>query len=162
MKKQKKIFLNKKALFVVIGVAVLVGLGLGFYRLEQTLPAHFEENFYGKVEAVDIGKDEYEKLVKEKKSFAVLVDSPTCVRSKKIEKMMGEMPKEYQFKYYRMMWEDVKQSSLHEYVKFLPSLAIIKHGKVKSWLRADKDEDKAYFDSKTDLETWLKKNIQFI
>ena len=160
-KKRNLILINKKTLCAVIGLAVLVGLGLGFWRIQQALPAKFEADFYGKTEAIDIGKDEYEKMLNERKSFAVLVDSPTCVRSKKIEKMMGEMPKKYQFKYYRMMWSEVKESSLFNYVKFLPSLAIIKNGNVKSWLRADKDEDKAYYESKPDLQDWLIKNIEF-
>ena len=161
IKKRNLILVNKKVLYIVIGLAVLIGLGLGFWRIQQALPVKFEADFYGKTEAIDIGKDEYEKMLNERKSFAVLVDSPTCVRSKKIEKMMGEMPEKYQFKYYRMMWSEVKESSLFNYVKFLPSLAVIKDGKVKAWLRADKDEDKAYYNSRSDLQDWLVRNIEF-
>ena len=59
------------------------------------------------------------------------------------------------------MWKDVKESSLHEYIKFAPSVAIIRKGEVKAWLQADKDEDGEYFNSAEALQRWIRKYIIF-
>ncbi len=161
-KKKKFKFLDKKILLPLLIVAVFIGISLGLYRvISVQAPVKLDDGAYGSIEAIDISKEQYEDMIKARKSFVVLVDSPTCVRSKKIEQMMKDMDEKYHFKYYRMMWSDVKQSSLSNYVKFLPSLAVINKGKVKVWLKADEDEDKPYFSSQKDLQRWLETNIAY-
>ena len=161
-KKSNHNILRKKILVPLLISAVFIGAGLGLYHVATfQAPVKLDDNVYGEFEAIDISKDQYETMIKEKKSFAVLVDSPTCVRSKKIEQMMNNMDEKYHFKYYRMMWADVKQTSLFNYVKFLPSLAVINKGHVRAWLKADKDEDKPYFSSQKDLQQWLEINIYY-
>ena len=161
-KKKESNFLSKKILIPLLISAACVGVGLGLYHVVSfQTPTKLDDNVYGEIKAIDISKDEYESMIKERRSFAVLVDSPTCVRSKKIEQMMNNMDKKYHFKYYRMMWSDVKQTSLFDYVKFLPSLAVINKGQVKAWLKADKDEDKPYFSSQKDLQQWLETNVDY-
>ena len=96
----KKSIINKKILFIVVGAAIFIGLGIGVWHFADVQPTKFDSSLYGKSEAIDISKNEYEQMIGDKKSFAVLIDSPTCIRSKKIERMMGEMDSKYQFKYY--------------------------------------------------------------
>jgi hypothetical protein len=59
------------------------------------------------------------------------------------------------------LWDDVKESSLHDKVKFTPSVAIINHGEVKKWLQADRDEDSEFFNSGEALQRWISDNIEF-
>ena len=120
-----------------------------------------DDEYYAASESIDIDKEAYEKLVSEKKSFVVLIDKPGCTTTAKMRENMANFPSDTQFKYYRMMWNEVRQSSLHEKVKFTPSVAIIKSGEVYKWLQADKDEDTEYFNSGDALRDWIREYVIF-
>ena len=110
-------------------------------------PFRLDDEYYAKSEAITIKKDEYDK--------------PGCVMTADMMGFMADFPDDMQFKYYRMLWEDVAQSSLHEYVKFTPSMAVIYEGKVIDWLQADKDEDADYFNNADALQRWIREYIAF-
>jgi hypothetical protein len=74
---------------------------------------------------------------------------------------MANFPDNMQFKYYQFMWSEAKESSLREYVAFVPSVAVIRDGEVVAWLRADSDEDTEYFNSAEALQSWIAKYVAF-
>ena len=153
---------NKIALVVIAIFCVAVFFG-GYFLFRSVTPKTFrlEEELYGKSEAIDISKDEYEKLIEEKKSFVVMVDKPDCYTTADMRKRMSEFPDDMQFRYYRIMWTQAKESSLHEYVKYVPSVAIIHNGSVVDFLNADSDEDTAKYNDAQALQDWLKEYILF-
>ena len=153
---------NKIALVAIVIFCITIFFG-GFFLIHSQIPKTFrlEDELYAKSEAIDIKKEDYEKLISEKKSFIIMVDKPDCYTTANMRKYMSGFPDDMQFKYYRIMWEDAKESSLHEYVKFVPSVAIIYKGQVKQWLQADRDEDTKYFENADDLKEWSHKYIEF-
>lgn len=137
----------------VVVTAIIMNGGSQQFKLDN--------EYYAASESIDIDKEAYEKLVSEKKSFVVLIDKPGCTTTAKMRENMANFPYDTQFKYYRMMWNEVKKSSLHDKVKFTPSVAIVKSGEVYKWLQADKDEDTEYFNSGDALRDWIRKYILF-
>ncbi len=158
MKKKTGIILS-----AIIVTSLLVVGGTIFLLNNQgpKKPFRLDEEYYSISEAIDIKKDDYEKLIADKKTFLVMIDKPGCVMTAEMRDFMSNFPSEMQFKYYRMMWEEVAKSSLHEYVKFTPSVAIVYQGKVIDWLQADKDEDADYFNNAEALQRWIKEYIDF-
>ena len=155
---------RKKAIIVsaISGVCLAAGCAtIAICAIPREYPFRLDEEYYATSESIDIDKDEYEKLIAKEKSFVVMIDKPGCITTSEMRSAMANFSDEYQFKYYRMMWEEVKESSLHEYVKFTPSIAVIHNGKVIDWLDADSDEDAEYYDSAESLQRWLKEYIVF-
>lgn len=153
---------NKIALVAIAIFCVAVFFG-GYFLFRSVTPKAFrlEEELYGTSEAIDINKDEYEKLINEKKSFVVMVDKPDCYTTADMRKRMAEFPDDMQFKYYRIMWSQAKESSLHEHVKFVPSVAIVRAGKVVDFLDADSDEDTAKYNDAQALQDWIREYVVF-
>lgn len=85
-----------------------------------------------------------------------MVDNPGCTTTEKMRSMIEKFAAQLKLKYYRIMWPEAKETSLKESVKYYPSIAIIKDGKVKAALKADSDDDAKYYNNAADLEQWLK------
>ncbi len=146
------------AALIIAVVIVVIALNLSSNSAQFRL----SDEYYGASEMLTgLTKDEYESLIAQKKSFAVMVDKPACVTTTQMREWMANFPDDMQFKYYQFMWSEEKESSLHEYVTFVPSVAIIREGKVMAWLRADSDEDVEYFNSAEALQSWVAKYVTF-
>lgn len=158
MTKKKRIIIGAICSAAVIGAGVFA---LVFALTREPDQFRLDDEYYGSSEYTDITKDEYEKLIADKKTFVVMIDKTNCFTTEEMRENMASFPTDMQFRYYRMMWAEVKDSSLHEYVKFTPSVAIIYKGKVKDWLQADSDEDTEYFNDSEALKRWLKQYIIF-
>ena len=157
MKKSTKI-----AIASLTGAAIVAtGAIIAFNIINNNAPFRLDDEYYAASEYIDINKDEYEQLISNKKTFIVMIDKPGCITTPAMRENMANFPDDMQFKYYRIIWDDVKESSLHEYVKFTPSVAIIRKGEVKAWLQADRDEDTKYFNDGEALKEWIKKYILF-
>ncbi len=156
MKKSTKILTAS-----LIGLAIITCSIIFAVNILSEHKFRLDDEYYAESMEMNIKKDEYEKLISDKKSFIVLVDKPGCITTPGMRKNMSEFPEDTQFKYYRIMWDEAKESSLHEYVKFVPSVAIVYKGQVKQWLQADRDEDTKYFENADDLKEWIHEYIEF-
>ena len=155
---------KKKALIAgsaCIAIVAIAGAAILFSANSDPSTFRLEDEYYAQSESMDINKDDYEKLISENKTFVVMIDKPGCVTTKAMRENMANFPEDTQFKYYHMMWDDVKESSLHEYVKYTPSVAIIYRGKVKAFLKADSDDDAAYYNDAEALKNWIRSYIIF-
>ena len=60
---------------------------------------------------------------------------------------------------YRMMFAEVKESSLHDQVKYYPSVVVVDKGRVRVWLRADSDEDAEMYNNYDVFNDWMGRYI---
>lgn len=99
---------------------------------------------------------EYEELIAAKKSFILLVDQGGCTTAERLKGYMRDFMKEAGAKAYRMMFSEVKNSSLHEKVKYYPSVVVISRGEVIGFLRADSDEDAKMYNDYEEFKGWMR------
>lgn len=111
-------------------------------------------------EYMELGVDEYEKLVADKKSFVVFVDQGGCKTADRLREFVRDYASSRGFKVYRMLFEDMKETSLHNSVKYYPSVALISRGKVVGYLRADFDEDSDAYNKYEAFEEWVGKYLK--
>lgn len=147
---------------LVLGTVIIVALciigGLAFWCFNKNSgKIQLEKELYGRSEAIDIDAGKYQDLVAQKKSFVILVDKPGCVTTETMRENMKDM----NFRYYRIMLDEMKASTLHDYVKLAPSVAIVNKGKVITWLKADSNEDVERYNDKKALKDWLESYIAF-
>lgn len=145
----------------VTGLLVTGAIILILNNKGPKIPFRLDDEYYTSSGSEIIDSAKYEELIANKKSFLVMIDKPGCVITQSMRNNMSNFPSDMQFKYYHMYWDEVTGSSLHEYVKFTPSVAIIHEGKVLDWLQADKDEDTEYFEDAEALQRWIRQYIEF-
>ena len=104
--------------------------------------------------------DEYEGLVKAKKSFIVFVDQDGCTTADRLREYVTNYAAEVGIKVYRMMFAEVKGMTLGEKVKYYPSVALVSKGEVVGWLRADADEDAAAYNDYGAFKEWMGKYLR--
>ena len=156
----KKHKMGRKAkilLFSVIGAIVIAAAVMAVVFWPRDSRFRLDEDAYGKSEMISIDDSEYNRLVADKHSFVVFVDKPGCLKTAD----MGDWMKELGFKYYDLQWAYAKNTSLHEYVKYTPSVALIREGEVAAWLDPDSENDMEYYNSPESFREWLKKYINF-
>ena len=160
---QKKTKTFKIATLCILILAVFaIVIVITFSQSKPDMPFRLSDEYYGTSEMLTgLTAEGYEKLLSEKRSFVVMVDKPGCITTPPMRERMANFPDNMQFKYYQFMWSEAKESSLHNYVTFVPSVAIIREGEVVTWLRADSDEDTEYFNSAEALQSWVAKYVAF-
>ena len=153
---------NKILLFSFIGlfvVGVIIGIVLAFSHSSNTFS--LEKEYYGKDGLVDISSSGVEKLIQDKKSFILFTYNSFCSFSVPCDSIFLESAQEKNVIILQIPFEDFKNTTFHETVKYGPSVLIIKEGKIVSYLDAGKDEDiEKYQDTSVFIE-WLSKYIQY-
>ena len=111
-------------------------------------------------EYMELLPSEYEGLIDEKKSFVVMVDQGGCVTADRLKGYMKDFAVSKGIKAYKMMFSDVRNTSLHDFVKYYPSAVVVSRGKVIAYLRADADEDSDMYNDFEAFSNWLKKYLK--
>ena len=141
------------ALVVVLAGSVLfVGAASGWFDDPKVV---LGAEYYGDFEFLDLTAGEYEELVNAGGSFVVFVDQGGCTTADRLREYVSEWGSEMGVKVYRMMFDEVKKSSLHDFVKYYPSVAIVSRGKVVGFLRADSDEDAGAYNDFATFKEWM-------
>ena len=159
-KQNKKIAGLIVALVVVLGGGVLfVGAVSGWFsdtRVKIDAEFYCEE---GCEEFTDLSVGDYEELIAKKKSFIVFVDQGGCTAADRLRGYVVDWARENGVKVMRIMFEGMRETSLHDYVKYYPSVALVSKGKVMRWLKADSDEDAEEYNDYTVFREWLESGI---
>ncbi len=159
-KKQKRSGVLKLviALVVFLAASVLFIGAVGGWFTDQKIILD-EEYYSEEAGLMELSTEEYENLREAKKSFVVFIDQNGCTTADKLRGYIQDWSTEERIRVYRMMFGEAKNSSLHEYIKYYPSVVLIDKGKVRMYLRADSDEDAPMYNDYNEFETWIKKWI---
>ncbi len=111
-------------------------------------------------EFINLTSEEYEDLVAQYKSFVVFVDQDGCTTADGLRARIIDYAKKKGIKINRIMFSEMQETSLHDKVKFYPSVVIISDGEVVAWLRSDSNEDAAIYNNYDALEKWLEKYLK--
>ena len=107
----------------------------------------------------DAKPEDYNSFVDAKSSFIVFVEQDGCTTADRLRGYMNDYINEKGVTAYRMMFEDMKETSLHDFVKYYPSVAIINKGEVKYYLRADSDEDAEMYNDYNVFKNWMDERV---
>ncbi|MBR3323916.1 hypothetical protein IKG24_00025 [Candidatus Saccharibacteria bacterium] len=107
-------------------------------------------------EYIELSADDYEKLIADKKSFVIFVDQGGCTTADRLEGFVKDWSINNGIKVYKIMFEDMKKTSLYNSVKYYPSVAVVSSGKVVNFLRADSDEDADAYNKYDAFLNWMR------
>ena len=108
-------------------------------------------------EMINISATEYDKMVAEGRSFLLFIDQGGCTTADKLREYIKQYGKESGQVFYRIMFSDMKETTLYDLVRFYPSVAVIYQGEVLRYLRADEDEDASIYNYYDDFVSWIRK-----
>ena len=138
---------------VLLGGLVFVGATSGWFDDPKVV---LDAEYYTDTpEIKDLSAEEYDNLVEAKKSFVVFVDQGGCVTAERVRGYLEEYMKGAGFSTYRMMFSDMKTTSLHDHVKYYPSVVVMDKGTVRAFLRADVDDDAEMYNNYDAFKNWL-------
>ena len=138
--------------FLIVGVLVVAVSSGWFGDSKVVLDTEYDGEFQ---DFMPLSISEYDDLIKEGKSFVVFVDQEGCTTADRLRGYVIDYAKEKGLKVYRIIFSEVRESSMHEFVKFYPSVVLISRGKPVAWLRADADEDADAYNDYDSFRGWI-------
>lgn len=155
-KKQGKI-LGLAILLVIVLISSLVFVGAVSGWFEDTKVV-LDREYTGKFEDFKtISAEEYEELINKKASFVLMIDQSGCHTADRLREFAKDWGTEKEVKFLKMMFSDMKGTSLHDYVKYYPSVVVISRGRPIGYLRADSDEDADEYNDYDAFKEWIEK-----
>lgn len=154
-KKKRWVWVAALVALVAIGI-LLAGGANGWFdgnKIELDVEYYTNRGFMG------LTATEYDSLVDNKKSFVVFVDQFGCTTADRLREFMKQYMEKNEIAVYRIMFEEMKETRLHDFVKYYPSVAIIDEGEVKMYLRADSNDNAIIYNSYEDFGRWMDEYI---
>ncbi len=156
---------HKKIVIAIIPLCILMVLGV-FAFLPKEEQVYLEEPFllddiyYHNGEFIASTASEIEQLLSQKKSFLVFTkNSSYCSFQVPCNQIFEEVMKKYKIDVLKIPFENFKETSLYQTVKYEPTMIVIKEGEIVGYLHADKDEDLDRYQNTKAFEKWLKQFI---
>ena len=142
---------------VLIGGLIFMGAVAGWFDDPKVM---IDESYLTDEPVMkDFMIEDYNSFIDAKSSFIVFVDQNNCVTADRLRGYMNDYIKEKGIVAYRIMFEDMKETSLHDFVKYYPSVAIIDKGVAKYYLRADSDEDADMYNDYNAFKGWMDERV---
>ena len=162
MKKKKQIIGLVIALVLVVASTILfvIAVSGGFSSSQVTIDTDYLCGNECTGDFADLDASTYEQMAKDEKSFVVFVDQGGCTTADRLEGFVSDYAKNKGFQAFRIMFEEMKKTSMHENVKYYPSVVLISKGKVIWWLRADSDEDAPAYNNYDAFEDWIHRHLK--
>lgn len=152
-RKTKTIWLVVWLIIIVVGGVLFVGAVAGWFGGGDFV---LDAEYYSEEPGLrDLSASEYESLLAAKKSFIVFVDQNGCSTADTLREFVTKYAEDHNMIIYRMMFSAVKESSLHEKVKYYPSVVLVFKGKVWKYLRADEVADAAVYNDYDAFLRWM-------
>lgn len=148
------------ALIVVLfGGLLFMGAVSGWFDDPKVVVSEEYRCTEGCEEFMELDAAAYEDLMKAGKSFVVFVDQDGCTTADRLEGFVSDWASAAGVKVFKMMFEEVKKSSLHSDVRYYPSVAVIGNGVVRGYLRADSDEDADAYNNYDTFLGWVQRYL---
>ena len=144
---------------VLVGSLVFVGAVSGWFDDPKVVISEEYKCTEGCEELMELDAAAYEDLVANGKSFVVFVDQDGCTTADRLRGFVKDFAVSSGMRIYRMMFEEVKKSSLHSDVKYYPSVVIVDKGRVRGFLRADSDEDADMYNDYEAFLNWTRRYL---
>ena len=145
---------------IMIGGVLFVGATAGWFQGKVSFDKEYLCGDQCDRTFVDISADSFNEMVSQKKSFVLLVDQGGCTTADRLRGFALDWAKDYGVKIFKLMFSEMKETSLYDSVKYYPSVVVFSKGKPVKWLRADSDEDSDAYNDYDAFDVWIKSIVQ--
>lgn len=141
---------------VVAGSVLFIGAVSGWFDAPKAvIDTEYRCNGDCK-ELTEISASEYDEMISAGKSFVVLIDQSGCTTADRLREYAAKWGEQYGVEVLKMMFSEMKETTLSEVVKYYPSVVVVSQGQVLGHLRADSDEDAEMYNNYEAFEGWMR------
>ena len=156
MKKRIIIFLS--IIFIIFSVIIIIERDL-IFKTSNVL-FYLDDKYYNKGVSIEISSLEFEEKIKNKESFALFIHQPVCSKSYEFNKIQSLYQQENNMVFNKILFEDMKNTNLYETIKYYPSFAIFKDGKLIDYLDAESNDDILKYKDYDEFSKWFNSYVR--
>ena len=146
-------------LILLVASIVVRSLAGGWFNDKAPSPVKLSPEFTNTGIIETLNSETYTKYASEKKTFLFATYLPSC--SADLVSYVARLATEKNITIYYYTWEDFRESSLHDTIKYAPSFGIVVNGELVANLRSDSEEDAHIYNSYEDFASWVSERIEF-
>ncbi len=120
---------------------------------------YLDDKYYSNGSYIEITKDDLDNLQNEKASYLLYTYNSYCTFKIPCDTIFEEVMKKYNIDVLSMPHELMKQTFIHDKVKYSPTIVIINKGEIVAYLDAELDSDLSKYQDSSSFENWLDKYI---
>ncbi len=113
----------------------------------------------GNGEIIKINSERLKQLEDDGESFVLFISLPSCPTANEFKNMLTSYVKDKQINIYQIYNTEIDNTLISQKIKYFPTLVICKNGKVMTYLKADSDQDKQYYENVQSLDNWFNKYV---
>ena len=120
---------------------------------------YLDDQYYNDGSYIEITKEELEELQNKKATYLLFTYNSYCTFKVPCDNIFEEVMKKYNIDIYSMPYELMKQTFIHDTVRYAPSIVIVKKGEIITYLDSEKDSDLNKYQDSDEFEKWLDQYI---
>lgn len=157
--KAKLIGLALAAIAVFGGGILFVGAAAGWFNQPAPAKITLDAEYLGNFEVRPLSIETFNNLIRDKKSFVVISYLPGCTA--KMLSLASRFAEENQITIYYMNFSDLRNTTLHDKIKYSPTVAVISKGELVDFLDSNSNEDTKKYNDYDAFSAWLQGKIDF-
>lgn len=154
----------KKKYFILLSlllISIIVVLIILIINKKNNNLIELKETDYNNGTLITLDEDKLEQKQNNKESFIVYIHIPgLCTSEIPFDPLVNEFIEKNKITIYSLPYSILKNTNLNKEIKYSPSLAIIKDGKLLTFLDANSDKDFEYYSSLDGLNYWVKSFVK--
>lgn len=120
---------------------------------------YLDDEYYGNNSLIEIDSNELKTLEESKKSFIVFIYQPFCSTPHSFSDNIVEFLDTYQISFHKILFSEIKDTSITNYIKYCPSVVIYHKGKIVAYLDPNSNKDIPYYESVEGFKKWFTKYV---
>lgn len=151
----------KKKVILIISciIVIIVGISLYFIRSNHNKKFYLSKEYYGINNFINTNYNEVNSIIKDKKSFILFTYNNFCNLQIPCDSIFEKFAKQNKIGIYSIPFDDFKNTTLYNMVKYAPTVIIVNNGKIVTYLDANKDEDIDKYQDIDEFTNWIKNYI---
>lgn len=148
----------KKSYLILISFILLI-LIIVFLVVTNDQTFYLDDEYYNNSDLQEIESKELKILENDKKTFVVYVYQPFCSTSDDLDNYLTDFIGTYKITFYKILFSNIKDTTINKYVKYCPSVVIYYKGKIVSYLDASLSKDADYYKSTENFKNWFTRYV---
>ncbi len=140
---------------VAIVALIIVAVILCWPQKFSLSPQYYEDTGFHDIDTAGL-----QQLINDKTSFALLIWQPACQTSADFEQVVKDFSEQNHLSLEKINFTSARKSGLVGELKYYPSVALYREGKLVTFLDADSDEFLEYYKSVEGFSKWWEKYIK--
>ena len=146
--------MKKKVLICLFSALTILLAGCDF---GSTKKFYLDDEFYGSWKMIEITAEKFSELDNE--NYVLFTYNNFCAMAIPCEEIFDEFLEQNDVTFLSMRYDEFKKTTLHETVKFAPSIVVVKNWKVIAYLDSEKDEDLVRYQDVEEFGKWINKYV---